>query len=340
MKPRLHSVDLFRGFAILLMLAANAWPELYPFDETPVFLRIVYSTAAPIFIFLSGVSIRIVQESGKTSGNVWKRSLQIIFLGVLIDSLVWQISPFATYDVLYLIGFSSIIVWYVGRLSSQLLKNIIALLFFVFHLFFLSEYQFVIEDVPISQFTDAFTFPETLKRLFLDGWFPIFPWLSVSLIGYISFANRSFFEEKKQFLFFFGIICLLLFPFSFLFGTAPQAIRDGYVELFYPVKQWYYLYLIGIFSLIVWSFSLKVESMKMIRRIGSYSLSIYLFHTLYIQYILGQFNQEPTHFNWFKLILLLASLIFCTFILSWTLQKYANKLKSGKWRWFGFILGL
>ena len=61
---------------------------------------------------------------------------------------------------------------------------------------------------------------------------------------------------------------------------------------------------------------------------------------LYIQYILGQFNQEPTHFNWFKLILLLASLIFCTFILSWTLQKYANKLKSGKWRWFGFILGL
>jgi hypothetical protein len=254
--------------------------------------------------------------------------------------LVWQINPFATYDVLYLIGFSSIVVWYIGRFSSNLLKISIALLLFVFHLLFLSEYQFVMEDVPITQFPDAYTFPVTFKRLFLDGWFPIFPWLSVSLIGYISFANRSFFEAKKQTLFIFGIICLLLFPFSFLLGTAPQAIRGGYVELFYPVKQWFYLHLIGIFSMIVWSYSFKIESMKMIRRIGSYSLSIYLFHSIYIHFILAQVNQEPNNFNWFKLIILLASLISCTFIFSWILQKYATKLKSGEWRWLGYILGL
>ena len=340
MKPRIHSIDLLRGFAILFMLAANAWPELYPFDETPILLRIVYSTAAPIFIFLSGVSIRIVQESGKTSGQVWKRSLQIIFLGVLIDSLVWQINPFATYDVLYLIGFSSIMVWYVGRISSNTLKWSIALLLFVLHLFFLSEYQFEMDDVPISQFPDAYSFPGTLKRLFLDGWFPIFPWLSVSLLGYLSFANRAFFETKKQTLFILGITCLLLFPFSFLLGTTPQAIRGGYVELFYPVKHWFYLHLIGIFSLIVWSYSFKVESMKLIRRIGSFSLSIYLFHSIYIHFILAQVNQVPSNFSWFLLILLLTSLFICTFLLSWILQKYASKLKSGGWKWLGFILGL
>jgi uncharacterized membrane protein YeiB len=340
MKPRIHSIDLFRGFAILFMLAANAWPELYPFDETPILLRIVYSTAAPIFIFLSGVSIRIVQESGKTSGQVWKRSLQIIFLGVLIDTLVWQINPFATYDVLYLIGFSSIVVWYVGRISSNPLKWSIALLLFLSHLFFLSEYQFEMDDVPISQFPDAYSFPGTLKRLFLDGWFPIFPWLSVSLLGYLSFANRAFFETKKQTLFILGITCLLLFPFSFLLGTTPQAIRGGYVELFYPVKNWFYVHLAGVFSIIIWSYSLHIESFRWVRRIGSYSLSIYVFHTIYIHFLLPHFEQEASSFSWFILLALLASLLLCTFVLSYVLKKHAQSLKSGKLSWLGFVIGM
>lgn len=340
MNARINSIDLLRGVAILFMLAANAWPELYPFDETPILLRIVYSTAAPIFIFLSGVSIRIVQESGKSTKQVWKRSLQILALGALIDVLVWQINPFATYDVLYLIGVSSILVWYIGRLSSRALKWSIALLFLVLHLFFLSHYQFDMTDVPMAEFPDAYSYPDTIKRMFLDGWFPIFPWFGVSLLGYLTFAHRSFLASKRNVFLITGIFCLLLFPAQYFMGGDVQPIRGGYVELFYPVKNWFYVHLAGVFSIIIWSYSLHIESFRWVRRIGSYSLSIYVFHTIYIHFLLPHFEQEASSFSWFILLALLASLLLCTFVLSYVLKKHAQSLKSGKLSWLGFVIGM
>jgi uncharacterized membrane protein len=281
-----------------------------------------------------------VQESGRKSEQVWKRSIQIIFIGVFIDLFIWQINPFATYDVLYLIGLSSIIVWYLGRLKSNFVKCSISLLIFCIHLFFLSFYQFEMSDIPISEFPRAYSFNGTLKRLFLDGWFPIFPWLGISFLGYLSFAHRSFFESRKNNYLFFGILSLLLFPFSILFGAPIQAIRGGYVELFYPVKNWFYFHLLGIFTIIIWGYSLKFDSLKLIRRIGSFSLSIYLFHAIYIHYILSLFKQKPLAFSWSILLIQLGSLIFCVFLLSWILNRYGKRLKTGKLKWIGFLIGL
>jgi uncharacterized membrane protein YeiB len=340
MKARINSIDLLRGVAILFMLAANAWPELYPFDETPIVLRIIYSTAAPIFIFLSGVSVRIVHESGKSTRQIWKRSLQILALGTLIDVFIWQINPFATYDVLYLIGVSSLLLWYIGRLTSNTLKWSIALLFIVLHLFFLSHYRFEMEDVPIAEFPSAYSFPDTLKRMLLDGWFPIFPWFGVSFLGYLTFAHRTYLISKGKVFFILGVFCLLIFPTHYLFVHDIQAIRGGYVELFYPVKNWFYLHLTGVISIIIWSYSLDIKSFKWVRRIGCFSLSIYVFHAIFIHFLLPHFNQEPSTFSWFLLFALLASFILCVFLLSYLLNKYAQSLKFGKLRWLGFAIGM
>ena len=62
---RFSSIDTIRGFAILIMIFANAYPYLYPIDFCPKILRLLFSTAAPIFVFLSGVSLSLAVENGK-----------------------------------------------------------------------------------------------------------------------------------------------------------------------------------------------------------------------------------------------------------------------------------
>lgn len=340
MIQRIHSIDLCRGIAVLVMLAANAWPELYPSDETPILLRGIFSSAAPIFIFLSGVSIRIVMESGKTSRQVWKRSVQIIAIGVMIDLFVWQIHPFANFDVLYLIGISSILIWYFGQLPSGLIKWAVALTFLFIHLAFISHYRFEMEDFPINEFPDAYSFPGTLKRLILDGWFPLFPWVGVSFLGYLTYEQRSKLVGASRQLLILGICGVLVFSLQSLLESIVQPARDGYVELFYPVKIWFYFLLLGIFMIIVWSYSKEIESFRLVRLIGSFSLPIYVFHTIYINYLLTPLSDKFPSFSWSFLLGALSLLLSFVFILSWLLKRNAYSLKYGKLNWIGFILGI
>jgi len=69
---------IVRGIAIVIMVSANSWSYVYPFQNCPIALRILFSTAAPLFIFLSGVAVHISLKTGKTLGSVRKRALQIL----------------------------------------------------------------------------------------------------------------------------------------------------------------------------------------------------------------------------------------------------------------------
>ena len=106
MKYRNNLVDSVRGAAILIMFAANLWPYAIPKADCPIWLRLIFSTAAPFFVFLSGVSIAFAEEARKPVGDLLKRIIQVLLIGVIIDILVWQIVPFYNFDVLYLISFS------------------------------------------------------------------------------------------------------------------------------------------------------------------------------------------------------------------------------------------
>lgn len=322
------------------MLIANSWPIIYPFNDTPIFLRAIFSIAAPIFIFLSGVSFRIVFESGKSNNKVWTRCLQILFLGMFIDLAVWQIVPVSTFDVLYLIGVSGIIVWHIGpHLINRFGWAIVALILPI-HLLFLSFYEFNLSDISLDRFIEDYTILSALKRMFLDGWFPLFPWLGISLLGYISFSMRDHFKKWHKQMFIIGMVILMVYIISLGFTDLAQPTRDGYAELFYPVKNWFFLLLIGLFSIIISGFSSKIKFADFIQKIGAYSLSIYLIHTVFIEFILTPFYDGQSEFSWPKLVFALLCFFITIIIYSSLLQKFSNKLKEGRWRWLGFLLGL
>jgi uncharacterized membrane protein len=120
MQVRNKTIDSFRGMAIIIMIAANSWPYIYPYDNCPFLLRVLFSTAAPIFIFLSGYVYQF-QNSLKGKRPLYKRPLQILLLAVLIDSLVWKIVPFVTFDVLYLIAISMFFfIWLISHSIDSL----------------------------------------------------------------------------------------------------------------------------------------------------------------------------------------------------------------------------
>ena len=259
---------------------------------------------------------------------------------MFIDLAVWQIVPVSTFDVLYLIGVSGIIVWHIGpHLINRFGWAIVALILPI-HLLFLSFYEFNLSDISLDHFIEDYTILSALKRMFLDGWFPLFPWLGISLLGYISFSMRDHFKKWHKQMFIIGMVILMVYIISLGFTDLAQPTRDGYAELFYPVKNWFFLLLIGLFSIIISGFSSKIKFADFIQKIGAYSLSIYLIHTVFIEFILTPFYDGQSEFSWPKLVFALLCFFITIIIYSSLLQKFSNKLKEGRWRWLGFLLGL
>ena len=100
------TVDTLRGLAIVTMIAANlAGPVLR--EPHPLWLRLYGSFAAAIFVFLSGMMVAL---TARVHGRAWTyflaRGTAIVVVGALIDVAIWQIAPFTSVDVLYLIGVS------------------------------------------------------------------------------------------------------------------------------------------------------------------------------------------------------------------------------------------
>ena len=115
---RIVILDYLRAFAILIMIFANASPYCFFGIKILPAIRILFSIAAPIFIFLVGYTFALNNERRSHHNRQKMRSLQILSMAVIIDLIVWRITPFSTFDVLYLIGISSFLLIYIRRIKS------------------------------------------------------------------------------------------------------------------------------------------------------------------------------------------------------------------------------
>lgn len=182
------------------MFAANLWPYAVPMAECPVWLRLIFSTAAPLFIFLSGVSISFAEEAKKPIGVLLKRIFQVLLIGVIIDSLVWQIVPFYSFDVLYLIAFSLLFIIATRRapLAFQVLVTLILL---ISNVFLLDQYNFDIINISLSENVFDFKITTALHQFILDGWFPVLPWSGLAYSGYLLTKYRNKLNRFNLYLF-------------------------------------------------------------------------------------------------------------------------------------------
>ncbi len=248
-KRRNTLIDGVRGFAILVMIAANSWPYLVPSDYCCFGERLLFSTAAPIFIFLSGVSLCLAEEAGKTTAVLLKRILQILLIGFIIDIISWRIVPFYTFDVLYLIGFSLLIILGIRKFPPLIQWLIIFALLFAGTLL-LPWYRFDLHSLKIDRlmFRD-YSLATELRQLVLDGWFPLLPWSGIAALGYVLAKSRYYLIRFKSYFFITGCILLSLSIFLFTSSNyAVQPFREGYTEIFYPVKGFFWVLLAGLYS--------------------------------------------------------------------------------------------
>ncbi|MGD9560747.1 MAG: DUF1624 domain-containing protein [Pyrinomonadaceae bacterium] len=129
MKRRIFAVDLLRGIVMMIMLLDHTRDFVYagalqsdPTDPSTTtvavfFTRWITHFCAPVFVFLSGVSIYLQRLSGKSNAELarflWTRGLWLIFLEfTLIRFLVifnFDYSLFGMPQVIWVIGVSMIV---------------------------------------------------------------------------------------------------------------------------------------------------------------------------------------------------------------------------------------
>jgi uncharacterized membrane protein len=334
---RNKTLDNLRGVAILIMIMANSWPYVYPFDECPLFLRVLFSTAAPIFVYISGY-VNGFQVKDITKKNALKRPLQILVLAILIDLFVWNIVPFVTFDVLYLIAISMIVLNFLMELN----KNYFVLMtlgLLSFNTFLVNKYDFDFSEISFTNDLSDYNVINVLQHFLYDGWFPIFPWMGVFYLGY--FISKYELIKKHNLYLFVGLLFLsiyvLLISIDF---QSIQPLRKGYTELFYPLTGSFWFYLVGLLSILTYFIKRGKLCYKSLSILGTYSLPIYVLHTIVISFFLPFFIQDIDNFFLYHLIIVMT--IFYSIIVVYVLLliKFKDLLKNGALRYLGYLLGL
>lgn len=289
------SVDLLRGLAIAIMVGANLVPFLLA-PPAPFWLRVIASVAAPLFIFLSGMMVALSFRLKKHSSSYFLiRGGFVILLGALLDLLTRGMVPFLDFDVLYLIGLSLPFAYLF--LNLDLRKRVLVLLSIIVvtplaQVFFgYSGLPLAVPVMPVLYGSALLSVTDVLRQWLIEGWFPIFPWLAVALLGahagtfrwkdsgIRSFANRQLALLGGGVLVTGGVLFWYVLPGSPL---TPH----GYVELFYPPTTEFLLFITGLIFCLFFAADCLVTTRWHIwplEVLGQCSLAIYIVHTIIIE---------------------------------------------------------
>ena len=322
---RAKSIDLLRGFAILLMLLANLSPYFY-LDTTPLFLRLLYSMAAPTFVFLSGYSAFAFSRE-KNQGfpfAFWR----VIFAAAFVDVFLWRILPFQNFDVLYVISLVILTLHHLKNKVNYLLHLLFTSLFFTWlTIAALVPYRFEIQDLPLNHLLQMNSL-ETLQRFVSDGWFPILPWLLIGWTG-AYFAHYQLAERTEVKITAAG---LLIFGLYYFQENPVNPGRNGYLEIFYPVHLPFLCLSLGAIALALWGTQYLQQfasSKNPICMLGRNSLFVYILHCGINAFLISNLNWAisiGTHI--LAYILLLSTVL----LLTYAKEHYiVNAKKLPKW---------
>lgn len=284
---RLPWIDTLRGLAILLMIPANLAPYLG--EPHSMWFRILGSFAAPTFIMLSAGMIVLRGEKHSLSYYL-KRGGIVVGVGVLLDTLLWKIFPFTSFDVLYPIGLAMPLLYLLRRVDARELFYIAVI--FILGTYVLQALTGYHAEALEVYFDDMWTpsIGRLLQSWFVDGWFPIFPWMGYAFIGALFF--RTLFAEgigTSHHFVTLGVVLtaigfvLLFAPLPYIRNFADGSIletRGGYSEIFYPPTFAYIFTSIGIVVL----FSTLLRRIRfnpthsVIGFFGRHSMMVYILH--------------------------------------------------------------
>ncbi len=298
-----------RSLAIVIMIFANSFPYVAGFEPTG-FLRLLMSLAAPLFIFLSGVTSALNETSRARNLTT---AAALFISACFIDTVIWQIIPLYTFDVLYCIAAAALI----NGIIKYTLRGQIALIFSTLILYaairgFL-PYENEIIELSLEE-TDAISLGHALSQAFTNGWFPFLPWMSFAFIGRLYGMHREKIDPRLLKLRPILVACL---PIAVLldYTDSQSPMRMGYIEVFYPPSA-FYLLLAFIWIAVLLSFTdrlSKIEPSSFFLMIGKSSLLIYILHAALNHYF---FEEKNLSLNSLEYSVLIATLLVVFHIVS------------------------
>jgi uncharacterized membrane protein len=299
-------IDILRGIAIFTMVAANLSASLLQSVDKVLIFRLYGTFAAPLFIMLAGMMVVVTAAKHASFLHFLKRGGLIVAIGCLLDVLVWNIYPFLSYDVLYLIGFCIPAVYLLSKYCT--ISARISIIIFLIALTPVLQTQFNFREeltsveITTLRFNDYLGFllsGSTLQRFLLDGWFPVMPWLSFAITGSVlgSLSGQNYSFASKRFL----VIGIAIFSIGVALWLALKphlVMREGYSELFYPPTTGYWFTATGLifigFYCVERTQRFAVHTVFL--KLGHASLFMYIFHLAVLAFILmplGFLNSQP-----------------------------------------------
>ncbi len=276
------------------MVAANLG-GLVLMEPHPFWFRIYGTFAAPLFIMVSGMMVAHTAAATDRKLKYYLiRGGMVIAAGALLDIVVWQIYPFISMDVLYLIGISLPIAYLTARFASVYQCGIALAIVLVSPLLqhVLGYTDYPAEISLLREVTRASNHTSILNHWLVDGWFPIFPWTAFAILG--SAVGRWRVREDNDTKFAaprWAVPSLaILAAGMLLWWLYPGALltRNGYSELFYPPTVGYAITSVGVallaFSIVDLKPGLRIYAP--VQALGEASLFMYLFHLAVGEYII------------------------------------------------------
>lgn len=153
LKQRIYSVDLLRGIVMMIMLLDHTRDFVHagalqsdptdPVTTTPAifFTRWITHFCAPVFVFLSGVSIYLQRRSGKPNKElswflltrgIWLVILEVTVIRFLVTFNFDYASFFGFFQVIWVIGFSMIVMAALVYLPVKIV-GVVGVLMIVLH---------------------------------------------------------------------------------------------------------------------------------------------------------------------------------------------------------------
>lgn len=316
---RYNSIDIMRAWAIVSMILCHGVIYLSnPASGLWVYFlanHVLGDFSAPLFTLLMGVSFAVSNQASsmqthKIITNI-KRGIFLIILGLVFSALVWGYHHIWIFDILPLLGVSLIVL---SLLSQQRSIIIVILVLFLIalspYLRKYSDYEqswggfhqdvlpknHIVSDIivdPIKEYTPGYNFSEKLQGFFIEGEFPLFPWLAFPLLGLI--LGRNIGRNKLLLMFIGGLMIILSLFFAYLSSKYEgYEINDLFITplSFYPCSTTMLLLQIGL-CLILFTITQyfdgdniakfnESKALIMARLLSSYSLTIYIMHHVVI----------------------------------------------------------
>ena len=310
---RLACVDVARAIAIFLMVMCHftiyitrpegSYPYVFFFGD-----HILGDSPAALFLFLVGVSLCISIDKSRQNGvgepsilfRLIIRGVVLFVFGLVFEAVVWGSSQAFDWDILTTIGSCIILLAILRNLSPK------RLVFLAIAAVILSPCLRQIFGYPAfwegAEYEPPWTIGAILGGYFLNGYFPLFPWVAFSLIGFavgkVTVVERdaAVRSRSQRRLCWAGAVLMVAGVAGFLLNyyaglAGPVALYVSELS-FYPLSSTLFLIVQGFILLLFGALSIRFDledvkhpAMNFLRRYSRYALSVYVIHHVLLVFV-------------------------------------------------------